>query len=188
MNSGIYKITNLVNGKFYIGSSVNVKNRFSTHISELNSNTHGNIHLQRAWNKYGQDNFKFELIEIVEDNKLLLEREQFFLDTFEPSYNICKNASNHLGLKYSDESRKKISENHADVSGVNNPMYGLKGELSPNYGKNHKEETKQKIKLAIGDRTGQNNPMHGRKHSSETLEKMRKKWQERKTKKRKLYV
>lgn len=184
MNSGIYKITNLVNGKYYIGSAVNTKGRFATHISQLNSGKHGNKYLQKAWDKYGKENFKFEVIEEIYDKNILLEREQFYLDTFCPQYNICKTAGNTLGRKFSEETKKKISENHADVSGEKNPMYGTKGELSPNYGKEHTEETKQKIRLAIGDRTGYNNPMHGRKHSPETLEKMRKKWEERKINKR----
>lgn len=186
MNSGIYKITNLVNGKFYIGSAVNVKNRFSTHVSELNSHTHDNRHLQRAWDKYGKDKFKFELIEEIKEKELLLEREQFYIDNFNPDYNICRIAGNTAGRKFTEESKKKISENHADVSGENNPMYGKKGELSPNFGKQHKEETKEKIRLAIGDRSGHNNPMHGRRHAPETLEKMRKRWEERKSNKGKI--
>ncbi len=173
MISGIYKITNLVNKKFYIGSAVNFKIRFSTHISELNSNTHSNKHLQNAWNKYGKENFLFEILESVENKENLLLREQYYFDTLNPEYNICKKAGNNLGIKYSEESRKKISENHADVSGENNPMYGKKGELSPNYGKIHTEETKEKIRLGIGDRSGKNNPMHGKKHSPETIKKMR---------------
>ena len=65
--SGIYKIINKINGKYYVGSSVNIKdypnNRWSRHIADLNANRHHNDYLQRAWNKYGQDAFEFIIIE-----------------------------------------------------------------------------------------------------------------------------
>lgn len=177
--SGIYKITNLVNGKFYIGSAVDTKNRFSTHISELKSKTHSNYHLQRAWEKYGKENFIFEVIESVDDINNLLLREQHYLDTLKPDYNICKIANSTLGIKYTEEAKERISRNHADVSGEKNPMYGKKGPLAPAYGKKHSEETKNKIRAAIGDRTGSNNPNYGNKHSEETLELMRKRAKEK---------
>jgi len=55
MASGIYQIKNTLNGKFYVGSAVNIKQRWSTHISSLNKNNHHSGHLQNAWNKYGVD-------------------------------------------------------------------------------------------------------------------------------------
>jgi group I intron endonuclease len=60
---GVYKITNMINGKIYIGSSNNIYNRWSQHKASLNAKTHNNIHLQNAWNLYGSQNFKFEIIE-----------------------------------------------------------------------------------------------------------------------------
>lgn len=59
---GIYKITNIKNNKVYIGQSVNIKTRWKQHIAELNSNKHGNEHLQYSWNKYGENSFVFETI------------------------------------------------------------------------------------------------------------------------------
>lgn len=61
--SGIYKIKNKVNDKIYIGQSVNIYKRWCDHRYYLNSNSHQNIHLQRAWNKYGKDSFEFSVIE-----------------------------------------------------------------------------------------------------------------------------
>ena len=60
MNLGIYKITNKVNGKFYIGSSNNIKRRWKYHKSNLRSGTHDNIHMQRSYDKHGEENFSYE--------------------------------------------------------------------------------------------------------------------------------
>ena len=61
--SGIYKIEHVATGKFYVGSACSLESRLSKHKRDLNSNCHNNQHLQRAWNKYGADEFKFYLIE-----------------------------------------------------------------------------------------------------------------------------
>lgn len=61
--SGIYQILNLVNKKFYIGCSINLKKRLERHKSELKCNKHSNKHLQRAWNKHGSSKFKFIILE-----------------------------------------------------------------------------------------------------------------------------
>lgn len=63
MKSGIYTIENLVNGKLYVGCAVNFKSRWNTHKDELRHNRHTSDHLQKAWNKYGEKNFKFEILE-----------------------------------------------------------------------------------------------------------------------------
>jgi len=59
---GVYKIINTVNNKCYIGSSINIRKRKSQHQLRLRNNKHGNIYLQNAWNKYGEDKFVFEII------------------------------------------------------------------------------------------------------------------------------
>jgi group I intron endonuclease len=81
MRSGIYKITNEVTGKFYIGSSEDVDNRWEIgHKQSLNRNQHCNPRLQHSWNFYGGDKFTMTLLETVEPKELLLEREQHYLD------------------------------------------------------------------------------------------------------------
>jgi hypothetical protein len=77
---GIYKITNLVNGKIYIGSSEEIENRWNAHFNQLMSEKHINIYLKRAWKKYGEQNFKFEIIEKC-DQEILIQREQYYLNT-----------------------------------------------------------------------------------------------------------
>lgn len=111
----IYKITNLVNNKFYIGSASYYDKRKGTHISRLNKQTHKNPHLQNAWNKYGRNNFVFEIIEQVSSQRKLLEREQYWLDLTKCydrniGYNISKIAGSNLGNKLSEEAKRKIGD------------------------------------------------------------------------------
>lgn len=90
--SGIYQIRNLVNGKVYIGSSVNMYDRWCEHRSELKHNSHHSQKLQRAYNKYGEHNLIFEVIEQV-DTLELLDKEQYYINlhnSVENGYNICK--------------------------------------------------------------------------------------------------
>ena len=107
--SGIYKITNLTNQKFYIGSSVNIYNRFHTHSTKLKKNVHFSRHLQASYNKYGKDNFIFEVVEYCQ-KELCVEREQYYLDTLKPQYNKRTDATLNLGVKNSKETREKISK------------------------------------------------------------------------------
>ena len=82
MNSGIYKIVNLQTGKYYVGSTKDFTTRKQSHFSRLKNNNHTNKHLQSAYNKYGIDNFKFEIIEYVQ-KELLLDIEQSYIDDSE---------------------------------------------------------------------------------------------------------
>ena len=115
IKSGIYKIVNLVNYKIYVGSAFNLKERFRSHRNELRRKVHVNIPLQNAWNKYGEENFKFEILEKVSDITKLLEREQFYLDMFkcfadaDNGYNILKIAGSRHGMVHSEEAKKLIS-------------------------------------------------------------------------------
>lgn len=68
MKSGIYKIENKVNGKVYIGSSNSIKRRWQKHKALLRHGKHQNSHLQAAWDKYGEDNFSFSVIELLIPN------------------------------------------------------------------------------------------------------------------------
>jgi len=108
--SAIYSIVNTVNGKMYIGSAVNLRNRRRIHISQLRNNKHHSVLLQRAFDKYKEENFSFELIEYVTDKNNLIKREQVWIDFFKPEYNICKIANSKLGVSPSEETREKISD------------------------------------------------------------------------------
>lgn len=80
--SGIYQIRNIINNKFYIGSTKNILRRKYEHIYDLRTMNHHNVRLQRAFNKYGKENFIFEIIEFIEDKDELLKVEQYWIDKF----------------------------------------------------------------------------------------------------------
>ena len=79
--SGIYQIRNLINNKIYVGSAVNLKKRFNTHLYQLKTNIHENYKLQRDFDKYGEQNFIFEVIEFCKPD-VRYEIEQYWLDKF----------------------------------------------------------------------------------------------------------
>ena len=111
--SGIYKIVNCVNGKFYVGSSVNFNNRKRLHLFYLRNGNHQNVHLQRSWNKYGETSFKFEFVVELNDTKKLLLEEQKWLDKYCGTgvlYNMCPIAGSSLGRKCSEETKQKIAK------------------------------------------------------------------------------
>lgn len=76
---GIYQIRNIVNGHVYIGSSIDMHRRHKEHMLDLKQNKHGNSYLQRAYNKYGEKSFTFEILECVADKDLLRERESYYI-------------------------------------------------------------------------------------------------------------
>jgi len=114
----IYRILNIINGCFYVGSAYNYKNRWSHHIHLLNKNKHDNIHLQRAWNKYGSKNFLFSIIVQIFDKNELHEIEQQYLDNYfkiykNKIYNIAKKVEGHsngLDMKGENNINAKLSK------------------------------------------------------------------------------
>ena len=108
--SGVYIITNTVNGNRYIGSSVDIHRRWVTHLRELRKGTHGNQILQRAWDKYGESSFEFSILLLCSETDTLLNEQQC-LDTFHPEYNICISVTaSMLGRTMSEEHKRKIGD------------------------------------------------------------------------------
>ena len=150
--SGVYLIRNTVNGKVYVGSSINIAVRWGGHRNQLRKGKHTSRHLQAAWNNYGEENFAFIKRRLcpVED---LLRVEQEYIELYcssdpECGYNICKRAGRPpdlTGIVKSDETKKKMAEYH----------------------RNRPVEHQRKINEA---NTGEKNGMFGRKHSPEMIE------------------
>lgn len=107
MKSGIYKIQNNINGKLYVGKSYNIKNRWNKHKYELKNNKHHSEHLQRAWNKYGKENFIFKTIVHIR-KPYLLKAEQYWIDYYK-SYNY-ENGYNSRRRAGSTEEAEIISK------------------------------------------------------------------------------
>ena len=117
---GIYKILNTVNGKFYIGSTNNLRKRLYEHYRELNLGIHTNKHLQAAWIKYGKEGFKFQILETIKDTSNFtnedlrqletdyIQKTQCYKDTI--GYNIIAGGIGTLDIPCSEEKKKKISE------------------------------------------------------------------------------
>jgi len=108
MNSCIYKITNLDNNNFYIGSTNNFNKRKVNHLYLLKTNKHPNIFLQNSWNKHN-GNFKIEIVEKCLTD-ILLKKEQYYIDYLKPKYNISKIAGRTTGIICKEETKLKISK------------------------------------------------------------------------------
>lgn len=79
--SGIYCIKNIINDKVYIGSSKDIYKRWIQHKNSLSLNKHHCIHLQNAWNLYGEDKFEFKILEVCSEDSLF-NKEQDWYDYF----------------------------------------------------------------------------------------------------------
>lgn len=111
-SSGVYLIKNTVNSKIYIGSTISLYKRSSQHKSKLLSNKHPNAHLQNAINKYGIENFCFEVLEVCEKEKIR-EREGYYITTLKPQYNI--DIVIETGIRQvSEDTKKKIGIKSAE--------------------------------------------------------------------------
>lgn len=144
----IYKITNKINNKIYVGQTIDPRRRWYDHKYEGQQEEHRyQSHLYNAMKKYEIDNFSFEIIEECDRDKLD-ERERFWifeLNTLSPNgYNILPGGKKlfgennpFYGKTHTEETRKILSEKHKG-------MYD--GEKNPMYGKHHTDETKEKIK------------------------------------------
>lgn len=154
---GVYKIENIITGKFYIGSSKNITIRWQEHIRNLSKGCHLNNHLQFAWNKYGAESFSFIVLEYCEID-FIIEREQYYLDFYEAvekGYNILRVAGSSpeirsqriseskLGHSVSEDTRRKISL--ANTGKVRTDEMKERANVTRKRGFKRSEEIKRKI-------------------------------------------
>jgi predicted GIY-YIG superfamily endonuclease len=121
--SGIYKIINKTNGKYYVGSSRNIEKRWNTHKRSLRKNNHHNEYLQRAWNKYGENAFDFVIVELIPKISLFNIEKRYLIEaeTDRNSYNLTFYP---CGGPQPDYVKKKMKRNHYLNNGGKNPMLG----------------------------------------------------------------
>jgi group I intron endonuclease len=180
---GIYKITNLCNGKNYIGQSVDIERRWREH--KCPSMRNKNIYIQNAFKKYGIENFDFEVLQECtkeELNELEIKYITELKTQGKAEYNIAAGGSGNsnqykteeemkiigekiskakIGKKMSEESKRKMSETRKGRKVSDETKEKIR---NSNLGRKFSDETKEKIrKLATG-----------RKHTEETKEKIRK--------------
>lgn len=187
--SGVYKITNNLNGKFYVGSTKNFEKRKKEHFSNLDKNTHHNSHLQRSYNKYGKVNFKFEIL--IECSNYL-EKEQELLNEldFKNAYNISKNSCGGDNYTHNPNKEELRIFLISQLDKNRNKNRKMDNEFNPNFkhGRYSKINSKCEIcnkPISINAKKckscyfsnkntfGTNNNFYGKKHSKETIDKIK---------------
>lgn len=118
--SGVYKLTCLPSGGFYVGSAKHFKRRWAEHRRALVAKNHVNPKLQAAWNKYGPDAFLFAVLEVCE-YAVVLEREQVWMDRLRPTFNVALVAGRPPGVEWTAAAR---DQKRQDSLGSKNPFYG----------------------------------------------------------------
>lgn len=186
-NAGVYKIHNIVTGKFYIGSTSCLRKRHYQHSKTLEKGTHGNKHLQNSYNLYGKQAFRFEILEVVlediENNLCTLEQRLLdqYWDGCVNCYNIEKRARMKIGRrlpkgrKFTKEHKQKISESHKgkSLSQEHKNKISENAKTNPNYGMRNKQCSDLHKKRISKSRLGKKHWLYGKKKPEETLAKMR---------------
>lgn len=153
--TGVYLIFCLANKRVYVGSSATVRgiaHRFLHHRSELRKNNHRNSHLQNSWNKYGESAFLFAPIEYCTP-EFCITREQFWINSLRPSFNIAQVACSNLGIKRTEEFKLKCS---IAKKGKKHTPEHIANNIAARRGYKHSPETKLKL---TGLHTGAKSPL-----------------------------
>lgn len=109
---GIYCIENLINGKKYIGQSIDIYSRWTNHKNELNRGAHINEKLQNGWNKYGPNNFKFYILRQVDIDDLDLF-EKYYIELYDSYVNgYNKDFGGSSRRFFTEEAKEKMRKNH----------------------------------------------------------------------------
>ena len=179
LRSGIYKIQSKIKPeKLYIGSAIQIKSRWALHIADLRKNQHHASKLQNHYNKYGEDDLVFTIIEPCLPPFLVIQ-EQHYIDKLKPFFNSRKRADSLLGYKWSKESKDKLSKSCKGKIPWNKGLKGIKRSEEfkrkrseymkgnkLNKGKHWKWTEEQLEKLR-----GENNHFYGKHHTEESKKK-----------------
>jgi group I intron endonuclease len=192
MTCGIYCIENLINNKKYIGKSYDIEKRWGNHKSQLLNKNHDNDHLQKSWNKYGDEYFNFFIIEECSEEKLI-EKEMFYIfyfDAKDNGYNMTDGGDGCCGYKHSYEELEKMSKWQKGIpkseEAIKKMSQSLKGRKAWNKGIPVTKETKNKMskkkirRMNPNDlkkelsiiRIGNKNSFFGKTHSEEVRKKI----------------
>lgn len=168
--SGIYMIKCAANQGIYIGSAKNLYNRKNKHFHMLKLGIHPNKYLQNSFNKYGIENFNFEILEIVSDLQIIITKEQEWINKYSiiksTLFNIRMEARSNLGIKISENGRLNI------IKGLLGRKLKEETKIkisNSNKGKVFSKETKVKMSLA---KKGKPSHFKGKKRSLETKQKL----------------
>jgi group I intron endonuclease len=187
----IYRITNMANGKFYIGSAESFARREWQHKYALRRNEHKNPRLQAAWNKYGEEMFVFEVIEEIAPDRNAFDVENTYLHKVvgkEDCYNINTDAIGmRTGIAHTEASKAKVSASRkGKAAGEDHYRYGqtISDEVRQKIGDTQRGKPKGpgrkvseagKAKIRANIEAGRSH-MHwlGRTHTEEAKQKLRK--------------
>lgn len=169
--SGIYVIKNIKNNKLYVGKTIkDFEKRWKEHVDDLEAGKHYNKHLQRAWDKYGKNNFTFSVLEEIENDNTILEQQEVYwikqLDSKRNGYNQTDGGNGAVGFVHSHETKMRISS-LAKERAKKSPMSNeTRTKISNSkIGKKLSDEIKQKMSES---KKGSNNSFYGKSHSDET--------------------
>lgn len=177
MTQVIYKIINLVNDKFYVGSTTNKKVRFREHRKQLRGNRHHCKHLQAAWNKYGEEKFTFEVVEEVADEGNLQSVEDWWLKQHFGKPHCYNSGAAAVapwrgvyGAGHPNFGRPVTAEQKSQISQTLKEFYAADYFNHPRVGKTHSAETKARI--AEAKRANPTRAWEGKERSAETKAKI----------------
>lgn len=171
----IYKIINTANGKFYVGSTMDTRERFRNHRNKLRRGKHPNAYLQASWNKYGEEKFVFFIVEEVSSMGALQAAEDVWLveHVGKPyCYNLGTRSAAPMrgvtGTAHPSFGKPVSAEQKADISRTLKEFYALAPENHPRYGKPHSEESKAKMSVSrMGKMAGEAHYRYGQTLSAE---------------------
>ena len=170
----VYKVTNKVNGKIYIGwTSKSVTERWRVHQQQSFAPKGQRYHFQNAIVKYGPESFHVETLISSYDKSFSLQMEEYYIARFRThlptvGYNRTLGGEGNIP---NEEQRRERSKR---IKGENHPLFGKRGIETHWYGRKHREESLKKMSESKkGTQLGERNPFYGKKHSEESIEKMK---------------